>query len=109
MARLTVYDPNLDRTYSISMELARSYRMSALGATEDEDIYVIITTDIPETGGDRRDPYVIRTLEDVPADGGPASAADFNALFDRWVLWIKDDGGLGIDPPESSSESSSGV
>ena len=106
MARLTIYDPILNRNYSITMEVARAYRMSSLGATEEEDIYVVITTDILENGL-RRAPYVIRDLTDVPDDGGAASESNFNDLFNRWVLWIKEDGGLGVE--DSSSSSSSGA
>ena len=106
MARLTIYDPNTDRNYFINLDLARSYRMSAAGATEDEDIYVVLTTDIQENGL-RRNPIIIRTLSDVPPDGGPATSPTFSALFDRWVLWLKEDGGLGVEDSSSSSSSSS--
>jgi hypothetical protein len=106
MARITIYDAISDRNYSINMELARSYRMSDTGATEEEDVYIIITTDIL-LDGVRRPPYIVRDLSDVPSDGGPATASDFNDLFERWILWIKEDGELGKSSSSNSSNSSS--
>ena len=71
------------------------------------DYYLKITTTIKMPDGTGFGEILVRTLSDVPQDGGAATSANFTTLCNRWIQYFLTTAGFGASSSSSSTSSSS--
>ena len=108
MGTINIYNDENNTTYQVNVVLASGYLTPEPtgGGTGEYDIWLKITTTIPQSDGSSFGAYVVRTLDDV-APGASAPAADFKALIQGYIDYFMTEAELTYSSSSSSSTSSS--
>ncbi|MFA5312403.1 MAG: hypothetical protein WC375_03665 [Methanomassiliicoccales archaeon] len=102
MGTTRIYHEEEDRYYNVNYDLYSSSLNDGDGAI---DYYILVTTDMRMVNGDAFPTFRIRTLEDVPPGGTPAST--FTGLLNDYISWFMEQAELGLSSSSSSSSTSS--
>jgi len=109
MARISVYQEETNRTYSVTAEALASVMDMVEGSASDGDIdyYIRISTNIPKVDGTSWPVYIIRKLTDNPPGVEYSTPSTFTELINQYVTYFITVSQLTESSSSSSSFSSS--
>lgn len=101
MASIKIYNEVNGNYYTVSFEIKRTILDDGIGSLE---TYLLISTDIKKVDKSGFKPVTIRTLSDVPDDGGSPTATSFTDLCQRYIVYFQTAATFTQSSSSSSSE-----